>query len=182
MNMDFEEFSVPIPSCFFSTELGTPFSTCAMCSAHLRNSGINYFVEKYYRDKNIAFEYAICENCKSQMSDEISSESLNNINNYFIENVNIEKRVDLLANFDNSIVPWISNCLFKSKPRSECSEYQLAAQCRNDQLIVSILPFMVSNDATEEIQSILSKKTKENFKRFKDKLNPPVNLNDLILT
>jgi hypothetical protein len=179
--MELEEFTVPIPSCFYSTELGTPFKTCTMCSAALINNETNYFIEKYYRNHNVAFEYAICEHCKNSMSEGISNESLHNMSQYFIENIDILSRIQLLENFDNSIVPWLEKCVFKDIQRSECSEYQLAAQCRGDQLIVSFLPFMVSIQATEEIQTIISRETKENFDRFREKLNYPVDVNDLVI-
>jgi hypothetical protein len=179
--MELEEFSVPIPTCFFSTEHGTPFTSCTMCSTLLISNDINYFVEKYYRNHNIVFEYAICEQCKNSMSDGISNESMFNMSKYFMENVDILKRIHLLETFDNSIVPWMNNCIFTDRQRSNCSEYQLAAQCCGDQLIVSFLPFMVSMQATEEIQTLISKATKENFDKFREKLNPPVNINDLVI-
>ena len=179
--MDLEEFTVPIPTCFYSTELGTPFKACTMCSTVLIDSDINYFVEKYYRNHNVVFEYAICEQCKNSMSDEISDKSMFAMNKYFMENVDIMNRILLLETFDNSIVPWLKNCIFTNRERSECGEYQLAAQCCGDQLIISVLPFMVSIQATEEIQSIISKKTKENFDKFRKKINPPVDVNDLVI-
>ena len=180
MDFELDIYSVPIPTCFHSTELGGPFKSCTICNCDLLNSGRDYYIEKVFRDANIEFEYAICEDCKSELSGKVSMESMMNIGNYFMNNFDLEGRVEMLNKFDNSIVPWIERCIFKGIERRNCRDYQLSAHCRNQQLVVSILPFMVSYEATKEIQENISKQTKENFDKFvKEVLNPPSSLKGL---
>ena len=180
MDFELDTYSVPIPTCFHSIELGGPFKSCTICKCDLLNSDKDYYIEKVFRDANVEFEYAICENCKSELSGKVSMKSMMNIGNYFMKNFDMESRIAMINNFDNSIIPWIERCIFKGIARSNCRDYQLSSQCHNDQLIVSILPFMVSFEATKEIQETISKETKENFDKFvKEVLNPPSTLKDL---
>ena len=90
------------------------------------------------------------------------------------------RREELIQNFDNSVKPWLDECIFTGEKRLECSNYQICAECRGTNLIVSFLPLMVSFHATENIQQLMSKKTRESFDRFvREKLNPPVDFKDI---
>ena len=180
MDFDLEAYSVPIPTCFHSTELGGLFKSCTICKCDLLNSNKDYYIEKIFRDMNVEFEYAMCDDCKSELSGKVSMKSMMNIGNYFMKNFDMESRMAMIDNFDNSIIPWIERCIFKGIARCNCRDYQLSSHCRNEHLIVSILPFMVSFEATEEIQQTISKETKDSFDKFvKEVLNPPTSLKDL---
>jgi hypothetical protein len=180
MDLNLEAFSVPIPTCFYSIETGIPFVSCSVCSCNLFDYGKDYFIEKVFRDANVEFEFSICEDCKSKLSEQISLKSMMSMSNYFMNNFDLETRIKIIDNFDNSIVPWLEKCIFKGTPRRNCRDYQMSAHCNKDQLIVSILPFMVSFKASEEMQKTISKETKESFDKFmKEVINPPGSIKDI---
>ena len=148
----------------------------------VNNRAVTYHqLEKIYQAREVIFEYAVCESCKSEMNGQISAESLVNLADYFMDHYQgFEQREPLLKTFDNSIHEWINECIFTGTLRSECQDFQLCAECAGDQLTVSFMPFMVSGHATEEIQSLLSEETQKSFRRFSQNvLNPPADVKNL---
>jgi len=174
-------FSIPIPKIFHSFFHEGMFPSCNVCDKGLLQEGVSYFIEKAYQKREVAFEYAMCDECRMAMGEELSLESMMNLANYFMEHGDLlARREHLIANFDNNIKPWINECLFTGKLRSECESYQICAECEGTNLIVSFLPFMISEDAVEDIQKLISKKTRESFDKFiRDVLNPPVDFKDI---
>jgi len=174
-------FTVPIPKIFHSFELDAPFAKCSVCGNDLASSGVPYYIEKAFKGDEVVFEYAMCDNCRGEMSGELSMESMMNLGRFFMENVDFVYRIgELLSKFDNSVKPWLEHCAITGKQRSECEEFQICAQCENDQIVVDLAPMMISSEATLRIQELLSKKTREGFDGFiKDTLNPPVDFQDV---
>lgn len=180
-NSENNNFTVPVPRIFHSFEKEGIFTNCTVCDSFLLEEGVSYFIEKAFKGNEVIFEYAMCDNCREGIEEEISLESMMNLGNYFMEHVDMYERYEtLIHKFDNSVKPWVDKCLFTAKPRIECESYQICAACEGANLIVSFLPFMVSSDAAEEMQMLMSKKTRESFDGFiRDVLNPPVDFKDI---
>ena len=176
-----QSFSIPIPRIFYSFFHEAPFPECTACGKALLEDGVEYFIEKAYQNGEVIFEYAMCDECKSGMEEELSLESMMNLANYFMEHGDlIERRTHFMERFDNSVKEWLDECIFTSNKRSESETYQICAECEGRNLIVSFMPFMVSYEAIEEVQGLLSKQTKESFDKFtKEVLNPPVDLKNI---
>lgn len=178
--LDFQQYSMPIPKIFHSVEHGGVFKYCSVCKIYLLDDEISYFIEKAFRGTEAVFEYAMCSNCRDSMETEVSMESMMNIGNYFLEHVNISYRKELMETFDNNIKPWLNECIFTGNQMNECQDYQICAECQGANIMISFFPLMISSQAVEEIQQLMSKKTKENFDRFvRDTLNPPVDFKDI---
>ena len=171
-----ERFQVPIPRAFHSFELGGPFDKCMVCGRDILKDGTTYFIEKAYRSGEVVFEYAICDSCRGDANEMISFESMSNIGIYLMEHSDaLARRSALLNSFDNSVVPWLDSCFFTGTERSECPDFQICAECLGDQLVVSLLPMLISQEAGETFQSLMSKQTRDNFDGFtRETLNPPV--------
>jgi hypothetical protein len=178
---DNQSFTLPIPRIFYSFFHEGMFPECSVCSRPLLNDGTSYFIEKAYRKSEVIFEYAMCDECRSGMGEEISFESMMNLTEYFMEHGDLMLRRDrLMRNFDNSVKPWLDECLFTGEKRTEIDDYQICAECSGTNLVASFLPFMISGNATEEIQSLISKQTRESFDKFtREVLNPPVALKNI---
>ena len=178
-DMNFDSFSVPIPRIFYTKE-GVPFSRCTICNSSLLEDDNSYVIERVFRDSKVVYEYAICSGCKESLDVEISVASMMNISKYMLSHIDIEEREMLLEDFDNDVRPWLAKCLMSGIPRSECSDYQIACECKGTSLIVSFMPFMVSQQSSMELNELLSKETKESFDKYvKEKLKPPANIKDL---
>ncbi|MBU0766085.1 MAG: hypothetical protein KJ607_14775 [Bacteroidetes bacterium] len=160
---------IEIPEQFRSYISGKPFENCIACEKYLLDSGTQYFIEKAIRKDEVEVEYAICFSCVEQMRNKMSEESMNKTQGYFQSVVNINERYNKIqADPDPSWKKWIANCLVKGTPITQLEEYQLYAHCDGKYMINSVFPYMVGSAAIEEMQELLSAKTKEELDRFMD--------------
>ena len=150
---------------------------CIMCDDKLLKYEHGYLIEKAFK-KNIKtnefemiFEYAICTECQQSMSKEMSEKSMKNIQSYFNKHkVNISK----LSNSQNDIDKRLSTCMIKENGVVGMEEYQIAGQFYKESMIVfDAFPFAIGDMAIEEIQDLLSKKTRDFSDKFKDLILPP---------
>lgn len=165
---------IPIPPVFYSDVTDAPFKNCVMCGKNLLKPGTHYLIEKAMRHdrKNgtteTLFEYAICNDCHQKIAARLSEESKKRLEEYFSKNVFFSLRAFLLPQFATDVNKYIEKCAVKDKPLGECDEYQLCCACVGENLVLSPMPLMLSDAAMEEMQGLLSEKTKEELDRFHD--------------
>jgi hypothetical protein len=167
---------VDIPKVFHSHATNAPFSKCMNCDCLLLNT--EYVIEKAIRrykefsSTDTIFEYAICMKCHEEFVSAYSVSSLNNIQNYFLENANFDhKRTDLhekLKEGHFNINEWISSCIIKGTHVDDLTEYQIGCQCIGNKMVVLNMPFMIGHEAMDEISQLLSEKTRGEMDRFID--------------
>lgn len=169
---------VDIPKQFYSDVSNRPFSTCLNCNRFLLDNNTQYVIEKAVRrypefdTTDTIFEYAICLQCHEEIMSVYSESSLKNIQDYFLENVNFEERqqqIDAKAadgSFD--IKDYTSQCIIKGTPLSQLTEYQIGCQCVGNKMVLSNMPFLIGNQAMDEISHLLSNKTIGEMDRFID--------------
>ena len=169
--MQFSDNFTPIPEKFWSFETGEPFKTCSLCGIDLTEPGTNYLIEKAYKKEEVLFEYAMCWDCKSNISKELSRKSLELIANYFDEHVDIEKRLEegiekKGLNADN----WLEHCLIKGTPIAEADEHHICGQFVDEDLVFSGFPYALSDKAMEDLVELLSDETRGSLDDFSKKL------------
>lgn len=176
---------IDIPNSFNQDSEGKPFHKCTFCSSELQNSGIPYVVEKSFKkplgqkDYVTVFEYAICMNCSIKKMEVISKESMKTIQEYMANNVHSMKKQFDLISYDEKV----SKCAVTGKNINELEEYNMVGQFIGDKLILKEFPIIISSEIGEEIQSLLSKETKEEFDKFMDTINDvPPELKELFKT
>ena len=171
-------FLVDIPQSFYSDETKAPFMKCLSCECNLLEKDTHYIIEKAikrykgYSSTDTIFEYAICLKCHDKFMSVYSQESRGKVQNYFIENAQfnfmrhhlIHKLEDGIFNIDD----WISHCIIKATPLNELTEYQIGAQCIGNKMAVLEMPFLIGNEAMDEIMQLLSNKTIGDMNRFID--------------
>lgn len=170
-----QEFQ-PIPALLQSYETGKPFQTCIACSGDLLAEGSQYVVEKAIRNypgagvQDVIFEYAMCLSCAQQLREELSLESKANIEAYFTQRVNLEARREALLALPEPLrlENWLSHCLVTGLPREACTEYQIFGQCFGPELYFGFMPYMLSGQAMEEIQELISPHTRQILDDFMD--------------
>ncbi len=170
----------PIPKRFWSFESDEPFKKCLVCSSDLLTESQNYFIEKAYNKGEVIFEYAMCFECRESLSDELSLKSRQLIENYFAEHIDFEeRRRDLMSNPKFDIEHWLDKCLVKRKKIDPNSEYQIFAQCVENDLAYAYAPYAVSGEAIDDIIKLLSDETLGTLGDFTDKylgIDMPQNL------
>jgi uncharacterized protein with PIN domain len=173
---------IEIPRMFKTFISEEYFRNCIICDKYLLDDETEYVIEKVISSGHVELEYSMCLDCVEKMRQKMSKESMERINRYFEENFNFyARRYDLLVSQSSDINDYISNCLFKDKPVHELEEYQLLGHCRGDKLLLSVFPYVVSKDAIEEVQELLSVKTREELDNFTDRyFGLPPDLKEII--
>lgn len=150
-----------IPEKLYSDKTNQPFSHCTKCELILENE--MYYIEKAYRrnlgDNNhfVIFEYAICVNCKKEMLQHISKESLQNMQNFMTENR------QQISEFEYKEADF-EHCSFTGKNIADLDEYQVVAVVKEGETL--LMPVIFGSDILEEYQEILSEETKGFFDGF----------------
>ena len=183
---------VKIPSVFYSTDSEAPFEYCMSCNCSLLDEETEYVIEKaikQYKDfkaTDTIFEYAVCMKCHSEFLKSYSDTSLDNIQNYFMNNIrydpkreDIKKRMNEEGHFQ--IQDWVSHCLIKGTPVKDLTEYQMGCHCIGNKMFVSGMPFIMGSEALDEISQLLSNKTIDQMNGFVDEfLGLPPDLRKLL--
>jgi hypothetical protein len=177
----FNDSFIEMPEGLFdSVETGEPFRECIHCHCDLAASGRLYLVSKEIVHGECVLEYAICEQCRDELSDELSEESKERIQQM------LEEGVDWQARFERTmeaseIDPFIETCIFCGAPRDEEKGYGLSGIFLGGQLFPGPLPAIICANCSERIQQLLSKKTRDFWDRFSEEHfpGPPADFVDL---
>lgn len=105
---------------------------------------------------------AICLACREKICSELSADSTQRINAFVEERFDFEMRFHESQEWpENDIDRWLSNCVITKQPKESCTDYQIAGICFGDQLLIDGTPLMISADAIEQMQRLMSKKTRD---------------------
>ena len=159
---------VPIPSMFHSLLADGPFEKCLECECDLLNSSELYVIERVFRGTEPIVELAVCMNCRSKISGELSELSRQRIQAYLEERIVWENRLELLNEESEDVASWVDHCVITKTSLEECSEYQIMGFCRGDQIALGPLPIMISGEAIEQINRLLSRGTRDRMEDFTD--------------
>ncbi len=148
------------------------FSNCLMCNIDLMESQIPYMIEKAFKrgpDGSLMtiFEFAICMDCAQKTQNQLSRESLANIQRYFNERKDLFLRNEELFDKEElEFEQWIDECVLSGEKIGECEEFQVLVTCQGDQMEMGIFPYMISGKEAENMQELLSEKTKDEMDDF----------------
>lgn len=166
--------AIDIPGIFHSDLTGKPIEKCVNCDKNMIESNEPYIIEKafrYYREfevTNTIFEYIMCVPCAMEMHASMSEISRQKIQEH-MKNIDMHGRsFEMKKNHGNDFNAWIDECIVLKTPRQNLEEYQICAQCIGNKLIFDVLPYMMSHEASDEITSLLSAETLEEYNRFVD--------------
>ena len=159
-----------IPTDFYSFSTGRPFERCIECDKYLLDDEL-YMIEKAikqypgYSAQDVIFEYAICLDCADRMKNDLSKESMINIQNWFTENIDPSR-------FWNGVGS--DECLVSGDKKSELQEYQIYAYCKGRSLSNFQPPFMIGGPVLDKLADLMSDETTDELNRFMDKhFGPP---------
>ena len=179
---------IHIPKPFHSEATGKLFETCIHCQRHLIDLNLHYVIEKvvkYYdemKTTDTIFEYAVCLQCYQELRKSLSSESVQRLGTYLQNHVDLElRRHQFIEKEDMDVNHWIGRCIIKDKPIQACREYQIMCECVGDRMLFTLMPYMISDDAIEEMSELLSEKTQGFFDDFRKRfLGPPPEVSELL--
>lgn len=155
----------PIPRDLYSEYEERPFQCCTRCGETLSDFQGGYQVSKAYRRGECVVEYALCEHCRNAMMDEFSDDSKNRLNDFHQQAVHHQGGID--------------ECSVCGVPRrtDNVEDFVITGLCEGTHLIDSI---MICGQCGDQIQELLSAKTKDTWRRFMDDHFPgPPSLDEL---
>ena len=154
-----------IPPPFHSLELDQLFQKCLTCDGDFHEISDPYTVTKVFRGPECVFEYAMCLPCRRKIASEFSAESRQNINNFFDQNAHLGTRSERLGESEDP-AEWMNECATCRTPRHKLKDYSLACMGFGDTMVFDPFPMMVCSDCEHEIQSKLSKSTRDQWDKF----------------
>lgn len=174
---------VEIPEDFHSFSKKGLFERCIECDKFLLDEGTEYFIEKAikkypgYEAFDVIFEYAICAACAENMRQRISKKSMKSMEKFFAENVDLNKRMELmLANPDNPTA-WMNKCMITGSPKEDLNEFQIHAHCTGKHLEMIQMPYLLSGQVLDELAGLLSDQTLDELDGFiNNHFGPPPEL------
>lgn len=175
-------YTMEIPVIFQSDLTGKPFPNCVQCEKELLCSGVEYLVEKAIQSypgssvRATIFEYAICYNCYFKMQDELSKESLEKMDLFFEQQVKTdwwERMRKLIRKKPQTADPWLESCIITGNRRDEVEEYQIFGAFEGEEMLLSIMPYMICGEGMDLLIEQLSGKTLDELNGFKDRLVSP---------
>ena len=151
--------SSDIPREFHSEYEERPFQSCTRCGEMLEEIADGYQLFKLYRRGEAIYEYALCHPCHTGVVKQFSDESKERLAEFH------EHRVTL------NLGRW--KCAVCGNARGEDGEeeFSLTAACRARRLIHEL---MICGVCRREMQSLLSRETREVWDRFVDDNFPGV--------
>jgi len=176
----------PIPQAFFSVTTGGPFDRCMLCNLFLLAEGTNYVIEKACKRhpefgvEDTVFEYALCVNCLAEMSNQMSEESMGNIQEYFMTQTNMGARQEVLMQQESFHLPdWIGNCLVKGTPIEELTDYQILGTFSGEKMVYHTFPYVLGGEAMKEMSLLLSSESLGEIDGFMENFGLPPELREL---
>jgi len=159
--------STPIPKLFHSFLEDGPFRHCTICNRDLLQDNTVYLIEKAYKGQEVIFEYAMCMDCREELVEDLSKQSLKLIQHYFEERLDDDTLNRSLEGIDpNQPESWIKKCALTGRSIKEIQEYQICTICEGKHLLPGHGPLLISGQAIEEISKLLSKKTRDRMDGF----------------
>lgn len=161
-----------LPKLFYNTVKDLPFSACSKCDRFLLQDGVEYMIEKVCIPNDVLYEFAICHFCLGKVQKEISEESLKNMEAFQEKEMNSGiQMIDGMLDFG---IDKIKQILNNKHPGINYESCNIVGYFNGTQ----VMPHSVlcaSTQALENMQDVISKKTRDSFDDFTDFLGgiPP---------
>ncbi len=173
--MDHPSHIIDIPKEFYSFSSGALFERCIDCDRYLLEKETEYFIEKAikkydgYAAQDVIFEYAICSDCAERVRKDMSKESLKKVENFFLHQVDMMQRMEMIMDNPGNPSAYINQCLVMGTNVEDLQEFQLYAHCKGDKLELGQMPYLISGAVLDEIQHLLSSQTLDELNGFMGK-------------
>ena len=178
---------IDIPKEFYPFESTEPFKECMVCGLDLTQGTTDYFVEKAVKNnvtfqvQDIVFEYAICAACAQNMQQSISSESQQNLQNFFSNNQEFMSKIQEYQQGEGEPIDvLLSKCSLSSEPTTTMTEYMMYGHFRGDKMLASTMPYIIGGKAMDELSKLMSNETLDEMNDFKNQyFGGPAELEDI---
>jgi hypothetical protein len=158
----------PVPQRYHRTFEEKPFDTCDFCGKPLLAPGIDYLVTKFFRQDELVQEMVVCLDCGKEMQKTYSAESAQAIQRFF-SRLSLVRRLQIVANNEfNRLGAMTARCCLCDAPKEKVTHYVEYAHCVGTEVVYHVYPAMLCEDCILQANELLSKETRERWRRFYD--------------
>lgn len=141
---------------FSSVETGDPFDFCKICEISLPLTAPTWVVNKHYHRNECILEYALCEPCRTGVSDQFSPESKAGIRAFLETGIDWESRI-LEWTQQDDLVARLAKCISCETSRDTVEGYSISAQLNgNGGFTEGALPLLMCSSCVAIIAESLS--------------------------
>ncbi len=165
-----------IPDIFYSTDSKEPFKECMICSTPLYEGAIDYIIEKAFRNyrgsnvRDVVYEFAMCHECMQKLYETYSEQSRKRLEEFLLNNTNLSSRRERLIEKEVfEINDWVGTCAVTGKPMDECETFQISGQFFGSLMAYTYIPWMISDEAADQMVALLSTETLGDIDDFYNK-------------
>ncbi len=147
----------PIPDELHSAYTDEPFASCTRCGEGLIDYPGGFQISKAWKRGECVFEYALCDHCRATLMEEFSKESKERLARFQDDHVHFDAGLNVCSVCE------------KERTKENMDEFVLTGVCDGDRLLHGI---MVCGKCGEETQKLISKHTRDTWRRFREENFP----------
>lgn len=149
-----------------SAETGKAFTHCIHCKLPLLEIDSPWLINKDFHKGECTLEYAICEGCREQTSEDFSDDSKRAVRNFLENEIPWEER---LKTFVMDPDARMTNCVACDCPREHTEGYASSILLDpSGEIDFGPLPLLLCSGCVEQMSDQLSEATKDSWRRFLD--------------
>ncbi len=149
-----------------SAETGKPFTHCIHCKLPLLEIDSAWLINKDFHKGECVLEYAICEDCREQASEDFSDDSKKAVRNFLENEIPWEDR---LKTFVMDPESRMNICVACDCEREGADGYSTSILLNTSgEIDFGPLPLMICSACTERMTESLSESTRDSWRRFLD--------------
>lgn len=147
-------------------EAGGPFTHCIHCKLPLLEIAAPWLVNKDYHRDECVLEYAICQPCRDQITDDLSEESKEAVRKFLETEIDWEARQqEFMMVHDEA--ERLRACVSCRKSRLECEGFAISAlHDAEGHLVTGPLPLLICRECMGRARSLLSESSREVWRKF----------------
>ena len=151
-----------------SEETGLPFSHCVRCRIPLLEINTPWLVNKDYHRRECVTEYAICQDCRDAVADQLSENSKEAVRNFLEKNIDWQARVGEFMNSPNPCDRF-SACIACRTSREQLEGYAVSAYFDSGgDLVSGPLPLLICRPCIDRMAEVLSETSRKVWRDFID--------------
>lgn len=153
-------------SWLLSAETSEPFTHCIRCKMPLIELDSGWLINKEFHKGECVLEYAICEKCREEASEEFSEESKMAVRDFLENEIPWEER---LQQFVADPESRMKKCVVCGFPSEKTDGYSTSVLLKpNGEVDMGPLPLLICSECTERMTESLSEATRDSWRRFLD--------------
>jgi hypothetical protein len=149
-----------------SEETGQAFSHCLCCQLPLVEIAEPWLVNKEFRRGECVMEYAICQPCRDQVTDQLSEESKESVRGFLEREIDWESRMQKFM-LSHELTDRLAACVACGARREELDGYGISALFDSSgSLVTGPLPLLICQPCVGRMTESLSEASREVWRRF----------------